>query len=394
MKRLNHRQCPRNGNLVPMILGAGLGALACSAPSGSRQYGAAASQTGTAAAASLTSASTAAAATSAGLPVASTTSASTTPMMATSTPPGVTAAPSASLSAAPSASASTASSSSNQLPDGTASSSASAAPSALPPDAGVDPNAVSRSEGCGGTPTLMNSPGTSNFSQNTVMVAGKSRDFIVRWPTNYDSETPYRLIIGLHGATGRGEDVAGNPAYFGLWALAEDSTIFVAPSAVDGLWSAADDTMFVDEILKAVEADLCIDKSRIFLEGFSQGAAMSWTLACSNPGVFRAVVGHSGGGVAKPSSCEPVAYFGSGGLQENVTQTTQSDPFASWNDCSVETFPSAPGGGHICSDYEDCSAGHPVRWCNFDGPHTPSPTDSGGGNSWMPAEVWSFISQF
>jgi poly(3-hydroxybutyrate) depolymerase len=160
------------------------------------------------------------------------------------------------------------------------------------------------------------------------------------------------------------------------------------------LWSATSDTEFVAAILKAVEADLCIDTTRIILEGFSQGAAMSWTLACSSPGVFRAVVGHSGGGVTNPKSCEPVAYFGSGGLQENVTQTTQSDQFAKWNGCTVESFAKAPTGGHACNDYKGCSDGHPVRWCPFDGPHTPSPTDSGQRTSWMPQEVWTFLSQF
>jgi poly(3-hydroxybutyrate) depolymerase len=130
------------------------------------------------------------------------------------------------------------------------------------------------------------------------------------------------------------------------------------------------------------------------LEGFSQGAAMSWTLACSRPKVFRAVVGHSGGGVANPKSCEPVPYFGSGGLKENVTQTTQTDQFAKWNGCTVSSLPTAPSGGHVCTNYQGCPAEAPVRWCNFDGSHSPSPNDSGKNTSWMPSEVWPFVSQF
>ena len=259
-------------------------------------------------------------------------------------------------------------------------------------DAG--PGGAVPSAGCSKTPTLKNSPSTTTFTQNTITVGGKSRQYILRWPDNYDNNHPYRLILGLHGATGKGSDVAGNPAYFGLFALANSSTIFIAPSADGGLWSAATDTAFVDEILKAVEADLCIDTSRVMLEGFSQGAAMSWTLACSRPNVFRAVVGHSGGGVANPSTCQPVAYFGSGGLQENVTQTTQSDQFAKWDGCTIETFAKPATGGHACYDYKGCSAGHPVRWCPYDGPHTPSPNDSGKSTSWMPSEVWPFFSQF
>jgi poly(3-hydroxybutyrate) depolymerase len=260
------------------------------------------------------------------------------------------------------------------------------------------PGGAVSSAGCGKTPTLKNSPSNNSFTQNTVTVSGKSRQFIIRWPDNYDNKTPYRLILGLHGATGKGADVAGASSsegpYFGLWDLSKGSTIFIAPSADGGLWDATSDTAFVTEILKVVEADLCIDTSRIMLEGFSQGAAMSWTLACGMQGVFRAAVGHSGGGVANPKSCQAVAYFGSGGKQENVTQTTQSDQFAKWNGCTAESFAAAPSGGHACNDYKGCSAGHPVRWCPYDGPHTPSPTDSGTSKSWMPAEVWPFVSQF
>jgi hypothetical protein len=95
-------------------------------------------------------------------------------------------------------------------------------------------------------------------------------------------------------------------------------------------------------------------------------------------------------------SCEPVAYFGSLGLQENGggAQAGQTDYFAMANGCTVEMLPAAPGGGHVCTDYAGCPAGHPVRWCSYDGGHTPLPNDSGKSSSWMPEEVWAFLSQF
>jgi len=129
------------------------------------------------------------------------------------------------------------------------------------------------------------------------------------------------------------------------------------------------------------------------VEGFSQGAAMSWTLACSKPGVFRAAVGHSGGGVTNPKSCEPIAYMGSLGLQEGNGQNTQTDQFAKWNGCTITTLPRAPTGSHVCTDYTGCPSGKPVRWCSYDGGHTPSPSDQGKSSSWMPMEVWGFLSK-
>jgi poly(3-hydroxybutyrate) depolymerase len=250
-----------------------------------------------------------------------------------------------------------------------------------------------QSSGCGKTPTLKNST-TANATQNTLTISGKSRQFVMRWPTSYDSTHAYRLILDFHGAGGKDTDLA--PSYFGLFDLANNSTIFVAPSADGGYWDATADLGFVDQILAAVEADLCIDTSRVELEGFSQGGAMVAVLACQRPGVFRAAVGHSRGGLTAPSSCEPIPYLGSLGLSDisGNSQATQTDPFAKWNGCTVTTMPLASSGSHVCTSYTGCPAADPVTFCSFDGPHTASPTDSGKSTSWMPQVVWSFLSVY
>jgi len=247
------------------------------------------------------------------------------------------------------------------------------------------------SMGCGKTPTLKS-------GALTIQSGGKSRKYMLRLPDNYDNKKPYRLMLGFHGATGNATEVAGaqNNGYFGLYSLSSGSTVFVATEAVGGIW-AASDVSYVNDVLAQVEQDLCIDTDRIGLEGFSQGAAMVWTVACSRSKTFRFAIGHSGGGLANPTTCEPIAYLGSLGLQESTGasgQTTQTDKFAKWAGCTVETLPKAATGGHLCSDYQGCSAGHPVRWCQYDGGHTPSPTDAGQGSSWMPKEAWKFVTQF
>lgn len=252
---------------------------------------------------------------------------------------------------------------------------------------------ATQSGGCGKAPTLKNSTSNSNPSPITISVAGTNREYAIRWPDSYDNAHPYRLILDLHGYGGTYKETAGEN-YFGLWTPSNGSTIFIALSAIETDWRTGDNLAYVDAVLKAVEADLCIDTSRVMLEGFSQGAAETWQLVCSRPGVFRAAVGHSGGGVTNPTSCEPIPYLGSGGLQESVTQTTQTDQFAKWNGCTVATLPKAPTGGHACTSYTGCPEAAPVRWCNYDGPHTPLPTDSGTSTSWMPSETWPFFSQF
>lgn len=246
------------------------------------------------------------------------------------------------------------------------------------------------SAGCGMAPATLKSATVNQATPaNSIMVGGQSRQFLTRWPTNYDNKKAYPLHIGLHGANGSiSENGKDN---FGLWSLSKDSVIFVTLAANGGLWSATSDLAYADAVLKQVESELCIDTSKIVLEGFSQGAAMSWYLTGSRPGVFRAVVGHSGGGVSGIPALMPVAYFGSLGTGENGGQNTQTDQFAKVNGCTIDTLPRAETGKHVCTPYKGCMDGFPVTWCSYDGGHGFQDTDSGSNSSWVPGAVWEFL---
>lgn len=215
----------------------------------------------------------------------------------------------------------------------------------------------------------------------------------MRWPSDYNKATPYRLILGLHGHGGSWQE--SGLTNYGLWSLSKGSTIFVTLSAVGGNWDGPTDLTYTEEVLKLVEGELCVDTSRVMLEGFSQGAGMSWYLACSRPGVFRAVAGHSGGGVdGVPSTCSNVAYLGSLGLDDvpGNSQATQTDQFARANGCTIEKLPTAQPGKHVCTPYRGCKTGFPVTWCSFDGGHDYQPIDPGASSTWMPQAVWDFLS--
>lgn len=246
---------------------------------------------------------------------------------------------------------------------------------------------VQKSDGCGKMPAL-------ESGKITVQSGGGNRTYVLRVPEDYDNAKPYRLILGFHGATGNANQVA--PSYFGLWNLSQGSTIFAAPDAVGGLWAADDDLVLIDDIITQLGDNFCIDTKRIALEGFSQGGAMAWTAACARPGKFSAAIVHSGGGLARPMSCEPIPFFSSLGVQESggKAQASNSDFFAMQNGCTVEPLAKTPSGGHACSDYEGCPAGSPTRWCDYDGGHTAEPRDAGQNTSWMPEEVWKFVSKF
>jgi hypothetical protein len=253
-----------------------------------------------------------------------------------------------------------------------------------------------KSKGCGQMRTLKD-------GKNMLTTNGMQRTYALRVPANYDNTHPYRLILGFHGATSSSESVelsnAPDQSYFGLLKLSEGSTIFAAPDAStpDRIWKpdrdGVNDVKMVEDLLTQLKNDLCIDTSRIVAEGFSHGGAMTWTLACALPGTFQAAVVHSGGGLPIPKTCQPIPFISALG-NDGSGQDMSSDFFAMTNGCTVESLPLPPKGGHVCTDYKGCSAGHPTRYCDYDGPHTPSHIDPGQSQSWVPQEVWKFLTQF
>ncbi len=123
------------------------------------------------------------------------------------------------------------------------------------------------STGCGKAPTLKSSPDTT-INYNSVTVNGTARRYILRLPANYDNSHPYRLILSYHWATGSASQVFNchtegidcyttQSPFFGQWDLSDNSTIFIAPDGIGGLWSntGGQDVTFTDAILAQVEAD-------------------------------------------------------------------------------------------------------------------------------------------
>ena len=74
------------------------------------------------------------------------------------------------------------------------------------------------------------------------------------------------------------------------------ATIFVAPQGISNGWANSDgqDVTFIDDMIRLIEDDLCVDTTQLFAMGFSYGGGMSYAIACARPTVFRAVAVYSG----------------------------------------------------------------------------------------------------
>ncbi|MFG3600950.1 cellulose binding domain-containing protein [Micromonospora chersina] len=273
--------------------------------------------------------------------------------------------------------------------------------------AAADVGTAAATAGCGRAPTL--SSGT-----HSIQSSGRTRTYILRVPDNYDSNRPYRVVFGFHWLNGTATDVATGQtvqrdvwSYYGLQRLANESTIFVAPQGLNNGWANTngEDLTFVDDMIRQLDAGLCVDTTQRFAVGFSYGGAMSYAIACARPTVFRAVAVQSGGQLSGCSGdSQPVAYLGVHGIRDSVLNIaggrTLRDRFVRNNGCAAQN-PAEPAQGsltHRVTTYSGCSAGHPVVWAAFDEGHIAAPQDGATGDSgyrtWVPGVVWSFFTQF
>lgn len=290
-----------------------------------------------------------------------------------------------------------------------------------------------RSTGCGKTSTLSFGAVPGESGQNVGTGAGGyvkigSRGFAMRLPDNYDKDRPYWLIFGFHwnGGNSKEVDTGGsngyNMAHFGLQKLSKNGAIFVAPDGLNAGWanSGGQDLKFVDDMVKLIEENYCVDTTHLFANGFSYGGGMSYAIACARAKSFRGVAIYDG---AVLSGCEggndPIAYWQMAGLTDNVCTIgagrTMRDKFVKTNGCTAQNPPEPPqpppylkSGGHVCTTYSGCSAGHPLRWCAHQSGHgnaivdgtdslynecaTPPKTCSSTCPcTWVPDDVWSFF---
>ena len=51
-------------------------------------------------------------------------------------------------------------------------------------------------------------------------------------------------------------------------------------------------------------------------------------------------------------------------------------------------------GNHVCTNIAGCMTGQPVRFCSFDGDHTPDPRDPNQSTSWQYQVVWDWFNSF
>lgn len=213
--------------------------------------------------------------------------------------------------------------------------------------------------------------------QRTITVDGVRRAYILDVPERVEPKTPVPLLFDFHGF---GHSAAGVWKVSGFKALAaRDGFITVYP---DGLpvhllghdapgWqlSTTDnrDVAFTAQLLDQVERTYCVDRARVFVTGFSNGAFLSHLLACQMADRLAAVAPVSGGRVPVP--CDPsravpvLIYHGRQDPLISVEQARQArDTWIQKDGCHEHI-------SNGCEQHRECRNGAAVEYCEGDFAH-------------------------
>ncbi|WP_437535387.1 hypothetical protein WME79_14245 [Sorangium sp. So ce726] len=229
-------------------------------------------------------------------------------------------------------------------------------------------------------------PDQATEGYRSIEVGGTTRRYYLVPAT---TTSPAPLVISFHGHSGTGQ---GDVSTFALRDTTEGQAVLMFPDGVPQDWygdavgwdnrsTTSPDVAFTKALIDEAAASHCIDRSRVFLVGFSWGGWMSAQAGCALGDQVRALVSAAGGPPA--GNCAgPVSALivhGAADDAEPLDSGIQSrDRFVALNQCGSGT---SPAGSGLCVAYEGCTK--PTWWWQHELGHT-LPEDS-------QRTIWEFL---
>jgi phospholipase/carboxylesterase len=180
---------------------------------------------------------------------------------------------------------------------------------------------------------------------------GGRRDAALYVPKRYDPATPAPLLLWLHGAGGEATQL--------LDAFAETSEakgyLILSPESRGRTWDMilggfGPDIAFMDRALTHVFERFAVDRSRLAIGGFSDGASYALSVGLTNGELFSGILAFSPGFAAAPEARGAPDIFISHGVADQVLPI---DP------CSRRLVPALRKAGYDV-DYREFDGGHVV----------------------------------
>lgn len=152
------------------------------------------------------------------------------------------------------------------------------------------------------------------LTEMTLQSGGITRSYYVYLPASYDATVHVPLVLAFHGFA---QGALGLATYSGWEAIAEQNGFVlvypqgtgVLPRWESGLFAPqrqpVDDVAFVRDMITHISQMLCIDTTRVYANGLSNGGGMSYRLACELSDHITAIGGVAGAYTDLPDGCQP-----------------------------------------------------------------------------------------
>ncbi|HEX2955926.1 MAG TPA: PHB depolymerase family esterase [Chitinispirillaceae bacterium] len=241
----------------------------------------------------------------------------------------------------------------------------------------------------------------TGLSQNlSFQVAGVKRNCILHVPTGISKPA---VVFILHGLGGDG---AGMQNSTQMDKVADREKFIVAyPSAIGGTWdftTTKNDYKFLLSIIDTVDAQYHIDRSRIYVAGFSQGGGMTVFIGFQYPDIFAAIapVSSIGSGATPPKRPIPIFLtYGTGSGEMKVDFKSAVKTWLEYDSCPstpivTRPYPSSnPKSTVTRLEYGPCAQNSIIIVDSISGGthEWPMNTATKVNNS---EEVWAFFKKF
>lgn len=128
----------------------------------------------------------------------------------------------------------------------------------------------------------------------------KQLKYMISLPEGYCEDKKYPMIVALHGAGERGEDVSlvtvHGVAKYVEAGLKLDAVVIAPQCPANLVWNSL--TFELKELIDHIAATYSVDADRIALTGLSMGGFGTWEMGISYPDFFCALAPVCGGGMS------------------------------------------------------------------------------------------------
>ncbi len=238
---------------------------------------------------------------------------------------------------------------------------------------------------------------------------GLERDYRVHVSARPGNDAPQAVVLAFHGRGGRAADFEASS---GLLAISDrEGFLLVSPDGTGSPrgWGAGasmpswpvDDVAFVSDLLDRLEIDYCVDTTRIYAVGHSNGGFLASRVGCALGNRIAAIVPVAGLSMPTESCRRAVAVLTFHGTADDVVPLNGGTVrtvyqyagvrkmIAAWsalNACSGAPSPQKLSARAIRESQQGCV--RPVAFIQI----------TGGGHDWtadadlkVPETIWSFL---